>query len=76
MLRLEIEQKRQRKLLIARACFTAVFLTVLILLAVLKNEKLQTLGDGECLRDYTFVWTEKINTFFVDHTPWKNFAII
>lgn len=34
------------------------------------------LAEGECLRDYTFVWTEKINTFFVEHTPWRNFVII
>ena len=62
--------------MIARAGFTTFFLTVLILLTTLKNDKLQVLADGECLRDYTFVWTEKINTFFVENTPWKNFAII
>lgn len=34
------------------------------------------MAEGECLRDYTFVWTEKINTFFVDNPPWRNFLII
>ena len=28
------------------------------------------------MRDYTFVWTTKINEFFVANTGWKNFAII
>ena len=34
------------------------------------------LVDGECLRDYTFVWTEKINDFFVENKAWKDFLII
>ena len=34
------------------------------------------LSEGECLRDYTFVWTGKINKFFVDHKTWKDFSII
>ena len=49
---------------------------MLIVLTILKNEKLQVLAEGECLRDYTFVWTEKVNDFFVANTNWKNFLII
>lgn len=46
------------------------------MLTILKNDKLQVLAAEECLRDYTFVWTESINSFFVEHNGWKNFAII
>lgn len=49
---------------------------MLLVLTIAKNETIQYLSEGECLRDYTFVWTEKINTFFVDNTGWKNFLII
>ena len=49
---------------------------MLLIVTALKNEKILVLAEGECLRDYTFVWTEKVNTFFVESTPWKNFLII
>ena len=62
--------------MLARGVFTFLFILMLLVLTISKNEKVQYLFEGECLRDYTFVWTEKINTFFVEHTPWKNFAII
>lgn len=56
--------------------FTTLFILTLLTLTILNNEKKQVLAEGECLRDYTFIWTERINTFFVNHTAWKNFAII
>ena len=49
---------------------------MLVILSIAKNDKMQVLAEGECLRDYTFVWTESVNTFVVNNTPWKNFAII
>ena len=49
---------------------------MLLILTLTKNEKTQVLSEGECLRDYTFVWTGKVNKFFVENTPWKDFSII
>ena len=49
---------------------------MLITLTILKNEKIEFLSEGECLRDYTFVFTERVNEFFVDSTSWKDFLII
>lgn len=49
---------------------------MLLVLTLVKNDKISYLAEGECLRDYTFVWTEKINTFFVENTSWKDFLII
>lgn len=63
-------------MLAARIAFTTLFILTLLVLCIVKNEKKQVLAEGECLRDMTFVWTERINTFFVNHTGWKNFAII
>lgn len=71
-----MEAKRNRKLTIARGVFTGLFLSMLIMLTIFKNEKLQVLAEGECLRDYAFVWTEKVNEFFVANSGWKNFLII
>jgi len=67
---------RDRRLLVIKSVFTGLFVTMLLIVTILKNEKIQYMDDGECLRDYTFVWTEKVNTFFVENTPWKNFMII
>ena len=67
---------RTRKHLIGRSIFTALFITMLLVLTLVKNDKISYLAEGECLRDYTFVWTEKINTFFVENTSWKDFLII
>jgi hypothetical protein len=53
-----------------------LFILTLLILTLVKNDKKQVLAEGECLRDYTFVWTERINTFLVEHTPWRNFLII
>jgi len=49
---------------------------MMLLLSGFKNDKVQYLAEDECIRDYTFVWTESINTFFVENTHWKNFLII
>ena len=49
---------------------------MMITLSVLKNDKLEGLAEGECLRDEIFEWIEPINTFFVENTPWKDFLII
>lgn len=73
---MNLESKRVKKLLVARITFTSLFILTLLVLSIVNNEKKQVLSEGECLRDYTFIWTESINTFFVNHTPWKNFAII
>ena len=74
--RITLDAKRQRSLLIARASFTTIFLVMLLIVTIVKNEKMQVLAEGECLRDYTFVWTESVNTFLVNHVHWKDFAII
>ena len=74
--RIQAITKRNRQLMIARAVFTFLFLLMLVVITVTKNEKVQYLAEGECLRDYTFVWTEKINTFLVENDAWKNFTII
>ena len=59
-----------------RIVFTALCILMLLTISLVKSEKKDVLTEGECLRDYTFVWTEKANTFFVNHTPWKDFFII
>ena len=56
--------------------FTTLFVVMLIVLTFTKNEKKQVLAEGECLRDYTFVWTSSINEFFVANVGWKDFLII
>ncbi len=75
-LRAAEQAKRNKKLIIARAAFSALFVLTLLILTIAKNEKKQVLAEGECLRDYTFVWTSSINEFFVENTGWKNFLII
>ena len=49
---------------------------MLLILTLAKNEKTLVLSEGECLRDYTFVWIGEVNKFFVENTTWKDFAII
>ena len=49
---------------------------MLLVVTILKNDQLQVLAEDECLRDYPFVWTEKLNTFFVENKSWKDFLII
>jgi hypothetical protein len=70
------DAKRQRRHLIARASFVTLFLMMLVILTIVKNEQKQVLAQGECLRDYTFVWTQSINTFLINNVPWKDFTII
>lgn len=70
------QNARHRRHLISRITFSCLFIMMLLIVTVLKNEKFQYLAEGECLRDYMFVWTEHVNTFFVESTPWKNFLII
>lgn len=74
--RIDGEAKRQRKHLIARAVFSGLFIVMLVIVTITKNEQRQVLAITECIKDYTFVWTESINTFFVENTAWKDFAII
>ena len=75
-MRVTEQAKRNKKLILGRAAFSSLFVLTLLILTITKNEKKQVLAEGECLRDYTFVWTESINEFFVDNTGWKDFLII
>jgi hypothetical protein len=36
------------------------------------EKKEQVINDGECMRDYTFIWTEGINKYLVDNVVIKN----
>ena len=62
--------------MIYRVLFTSAFILTLLIICIVKNEQEFALADSECLRDYTFVWTEGINTFLVENHGWKNFVII
>ena len=71
-------KKHNKMLLISRAVFTGLFITMMICLTVTKNDKTQVLDDfqHECIRDAAFEWVTEINAWFIDHNSWKNFVII
>ena len=56
--------------------FSVLFIAMMVVITVTKNDKVQVLGEKECIRDYPFEWTEDWNQFFVDNTFWKDFMII
>ena len=40
------------------------------------QKKEKVIDDSECMRDYTFIWTESINKYLVDHVDFKNHYMI
>ena len=67
---------RNRKLLIARVICTVLMITMMLIVSIAKNDKLEVLDEDECIIDYPFEWTEDWNTFFVDNEWWKDFMIV
>ena len=59
-----------------RAVFTGCYILFLLAMCIFKNDKEQVLGEDECIRDETFILTNRINEFFVDNPHWRNFLII
>ena len=36
----------------------------------------EIMPQGECMRDYTFIWTSQFNDFFADHSEFKRKTIV
>lgn len=51
---------------------TACSLIIIMMLYQLQPGIGWSLDKGECMRDYPFIWTEKINVFLRSHLPLRN----
>lgn len=53
-----------------------ISLLLYLVYAMVPEYKVDTLQAGECMRDQTFIWTDRVNKFFRDNLETKNKSII
>ena len=58
-----------------RLAFISVFVVVL-LSTIFQIQRVDVISADECLRDYTFIWTESVNRYLASHYDMTNRYII
>lgn len=59
-----------------RVAFSGAFIVYLFINMFWKDKVDVLKPNNKCLRDYTFIWTEKINQFLIDDVSFRDKYII